>query len=212
MLTSSWSERVWRGWSPPVSWSNAAVGADRRPGERRQHRRAGVLVVRRAVLRRQPRTAQAGHSRQSRTRAAGLAGHRGVRPARGPLAAAVGARLRRLRRGGEAQSGCGNAGCRSSRWSAGPSGAATTHADTATRCRASTSPGGPAPRSSRCSHAGCGTPTGSTFAHRHRVDELIVEDGSVVGVRGAVLEPTTPRAGWRRRETSSASSSSARRR
>ena len=29
-----------------------------------------------------------------------------------------------------------------------------------------------------------------TFAHRHRVDELIVEDGSVVGVRGAVLEPT----------------------
>ncbi len=29
-----------------------------------------------------------------------------------------------------------------------------------------------------------------TFAHRHRVDELIVEDGAVVGVRGAVLEPT----------------------
>ncbi|GJF16561.1 KsdD-like steroid dehydrogenase [Mycolicibacterium cyprinidarum] len=29
------------------------------------------------------------------------------------------------------------------------------------------------------------------FAHRHRVDELIVEDGSVVGVRGAVLEPST---------------------
>jgi uncharacterized protein len=28
------------------------------------------------------------------------------------------------------------------------------------------------------------------FAHRHRVDELIVEDGSVVGVRGAVLEPS----------------------
>lgn len=28
------------------------------------------------------------------------------------------------------------------------------------------------------------------FAHRHRVDELIVENGSVVGVRGAVLEPS----------------------
>ncbi len=28
------------------------------------------------------------------------------------------------------------------------------------------------------------------FAHRHRVDELIVEDGAVVGVRGAVLEPS----------------------
>ena len=29
------------------------------------------------------------------------------------------------------------------------------------------------------------------FAHRHRVDELIVDDGAVVGVRGAVLEPCT---------------------
>ena len=29
------------------------------------------------------------------------------------------------------------------------------------------------------------------FAYRHRVDELIVEDGAVVGVRGAVLEPST---------------------
>ena len=29
------------------------------------------------------------------------------------------------------------------------------------------------------------------FAHRHRVDEILVEDGSVVGVRGAVLEPST---------------------
>lgn len=29
-----------------------------------------------------------------------------------------------------------------------------------------------------------------TFAHRHRVDELVVSGGKVVGVRGAVLEPT----------------------
>jgi predicted oxidoreductase len=29
-----------------------------------------------------------------------------------------------------------------------------------------------------------------TFAHRHRVDELVVTDGAVVGVRGAVLEPS----------------------
>jgi uncharacterized protein len=29
------------------------------------------------------------------------------------------------------------------------------------------------------------------FAHRHRVDELIVEGGAVIGVRGAVLEPTS---------------------
>jgi predicted oxidoreductase len=30
-----------------------------------------------------------------------------------------------------------------------------------------------------------------SFAHRHRVDDLIVEDGAAVGVRGAVLEPST---------------------
>ncbi|MFB1294744.1 FAD-binding dehydrogenase [Mycobacterium sp. pW049] len=29
------------------------------------------------------------------------------------------------------------------------------------------------------------------FAHRHRVDELLVDDGAVTGVRGAVLEPST---------------------
>ena len=28
------------------------------------------------------------------------------------------------------------------------------------------------------------------FAHRHKVDELVVEDGAVVGVRGVVLEPS----------------------
>ncbi|MGE0214274.1 FAD-binding dehydrogenase [Mycolicibacterium sp.] len=33
--------------------------------------------------------------------------------------------------------------------------------------------------------------TGVRFAHRHRVDELIVEGGDVVGVRGSVLEPST---------------------
>ena len=29
-----------------------------------------------------------------------------------------------------------------------------------------------------------------TFAHRHQVDELLVEDGTVVGVRGTLLEPS----------------------
>merc|ERR1711960_6099 len=33
------------------------------------------------------------------------------------------------------------------------------------------------------------------FAYRHRVDELIVEDGAVVGVRGAVLEMSTAERG-----------------
>ena len=103
MLTSSSSERAWPVWSPPANWSSRASGADRRPGERRQPRRPGVLVVRRAVLRRQPRAAPAGHPRQPRARAAGLAGHGGLRPPRGPLAAAMGTRLRRLRGRGEAQ-------------------------------------------------------------------------------------------------------------
>ena len=75
------------------------------------------------------------------------------------------------------------------RWSAGPSAAATTHAGTATRCRASTSPGGPGPRSSTYSHAGCETtprsrsPTGIASTSSSSTTE------PVVGVRGAVLEP-----------------------
>ncbi len=80
-----------------------SVGADRRPGERGQPRRTGVLVVRRPVLRRQPRAAQARHPRQPRTGVAGLARLCRVRPAGGPLAPPVGARVRRLRRRREAQ-------------------------------------------------------------------------------------------------------------
>ncbi|NLG54190.1 MAG: FAD-binding dehydrogenase [Rhodococcus sp.] len=34
-----------------------------------------------------------------------------------------------------------------------------------------------------------------TFAYRHQVDELIVEDGAAVGVRGTVLEPSTEERG-----------------
>ena len=34
-----------------------------------------------------------------------------------------------------------------------------------------------------------------TFAHRHQVDELIVSDGAVTGVRGTVLEPSSAAAG-----------------
>ncbi len=36
-----------------------------------------------------------------------------------------------------------------------------------------------------------------TFAHRHQVDELIVEDGAAVGVRGTVLAPSTESRGVR---------------
>ena len=129
-----------------------------------------------------------------RARAAGLDGLGRVRPrARGPLAAAVGRGLRRLRGGREARVPASTSGCGSCRSSAGPSAATAARSGTATRCRASTSPGAPGPRScasspSRCSRARSGA--SSTFAFRHQVDELIVEDGAVVGVRGTVLEPS----------------------
>ena len=40
-------------------------------------------------------------------------------------------------------------------------------------------------------HRGLRPNGAARFAYRHRVDELIVEGGSVVGVRGAMLEPST---------------------
>jgi predicted oxidoreductase len=52
-----------------------------------------------------------------------------------------------------------------------------------------TGPGMVAPFERRCrEHAASGR---LRFAFRHRVDELIVEGGTVAGVRGAVLEPST---------------------
>ena len=53
-----------------------------RPGARGVARRAGVLVVRRPVPRRQPRAAPAAHQGLARAGLAGLARHRGVRPRR----------------------------------------------------------------------------------------------------------------------------------
>nr|WP_284288260.1 hypothetical protein [Angustibacter aerolatus] len=71
-----------------------------RPGAAAARGRAGVLVVRRAVPRRQPRAAADGRQGLARAGAAGLVRHRGVRPrARGPVAAAVGRGVRRLRGG-----------------------------------------------------------------------------------------------------------------
>ena len=66
------------------------------------------------------------------------------------------------------------------------------HAGTAIRCRASTSPGAPGPAIVDVFARRLRDASGTVrFAHRHRVDELIVEDGVVTGVRGAVLEPST---------------------
>ena len=75
-------------------------------------------------------------------------------------------------------SGCTTWACGSSRSSAGPSAATGAPAATATRCRASTSPGAPARAWSRRSSGGCArrSPAGLvTFAFRHRVDDLVVD-------------------------------------
>ena len=56
---------------------------------------------------------------------------------------------------GRSGRGCTRRACGSSRWSAGPSAAATARSGTATRSRGSTSPGAPARAWSRRSSAGC---------------------------------------------------------
>ena len=123
-----------------------------------------------------------------------LAGQRPVRPARrrGRVGGAVGPRVRRVRRRGEARLAGRARASRSCRPSAGPSAATCAPTGTATRCRASTSPGAPAPawssrsspRPSRRPRPGCSpstTGTGST--------SWCVEQGAVTGVRGTVLAP-----------------------
>ena len=106
--------------------------------------------------------------------------------------------------------GCTTRACGSSRSSAGPSAATAARTGTATRCRASTSPGAPAPASSRPSSVGSAStsrPGLVTLGFRHRVDELVTTDGAVTGVRGAVLEPDDAERGARlqprRRSTTS---------
>ena len=124
--------------------------------------------------------------------------------ARGPLAARVGRGLRPLRRRREARLPPGARPQGRSRSSGGPSAAAAWPAATATPCRASTSPGAPAPGSSSPSSGSCGAASSSawcTFAFRHQVDELVVHDGAVTGVRGTVLAPDdAPRAASTSRE------------
>ena len=98
------------------------------------------------------------HPRLARSRAAGLAGHRRLRPRGGPLAAQMGRSLRGLR------------GRREARLAARAGRALLPHrrlgrarrlpgaSATATRCRASTSPGAPVPACSRRSCAACARP------------------------------------------------------
>ena len=64
-----------------------------RSGGRTKPRRPGLLVVRRIVSGRQPRTAPARHQGQLRSRAAGLDGVGGLRPRRGSVAETLGGSL-----------------------------------------------------------------------------------------------------------------------
>ena len=77
----------------------------------------------------------------------------GLRPRRGPLAAALGGGLSRLSPPARSATGCARWAIASFRWSAGPSAAAMTRWATAIRCRAFTSPGAPVPASSSRSSA-----------------------------------------------------------
>ena len=171
------------------------AGRAARPGERRQPRRPGVLVVRRAVPRRLPGAAPA---RRARTRSTwpGATG----RAARSSTASTTRTRwaVRWARAyvefaAGEKRGLAGRArASRSCRPSAGPSAATCARTGTATRCPASTSPGAPAPawssrsspRPSRRPRPGCSpstTGTGSTSCWS--------SSGAVTGVRGARARP-----------------------
>ena len=120
-------------------------GDPRRPGARGVARRTGVLVARRADARRQPRAAAPADPRLARARVAGLARHRRLRPPGGRVAAQVGRGLRRLRRGREARV-AGRAGRQvHAERGVGRARRLPRHRATATPCRASTSPGAPAP-------------------------------------------------------------------
>ena len=135
------------------------------------------------------------HQGLRRARLAGLAGHRRLRPPRrrGRCGRGAGPRPTCTSRRARSGPGCTSGACGSSRSSAGPSAAATPPPGTATRSRASTSPGAPARPSSRRSRAACARQPCAArcdFAFRHRVDELTVTDGAVDGVRGTVLEPS----------------------
>ena len=181
------------------------AGRRRRPGERGQPRRPGALVLRRAVPRRQPRAAPDGHP-ATRSSWPGRTGR--AAPAstgrRGPLAARSGRRPTSTSRPARSAPGCTSRGCGGSPSSAGPSAATAARAGTATPCRGSTSPGAPGPACWSRSCAACASSVAAgrvELRHRHRVDELVVTDGAVTGVRGTVLaadaagrgRPTEPR-------------------
>ena len=142
-------------------------------------RRPGVLVVRRAVPGRHPRAAPAcGIQRLPRAGLAGLARHRRLRPRRRTTGRASGPRPTSTSPPARSGPGCTRRACGSSRWSAGPSAAAT-RADRPRqlgaalphhlghRARAWSS------RSSAGSRDAAADAAWSTLRFRHRVDDLV---------------------------------------
>ena len=156
-----------------------------------------MVVVRRAVPRRLARAAPDGDQGLRRAGLAGLGGHGRASTARRTTGRGAGRRRTSTSPPARSGPGCASRASGSSRWSAGPSAAGTPPPARATRCRASTSPGAPAPASSRRSSGGSARtwrPDGSRLRFRHRVDDLVTTDGVVTGVRGHGA-----RAGRRRR-------------
>ena len=129
------------------------------------------------------------------------------------LAAALGRGVRRLRRRREARVAARAWATGSSRSSAGPSAATAAPTATATRCRASTSPGAPARASSSRSSAGCAS-TSRAGRSTLRVPApgrraLVDDGGAVTGVRGrGARARRRGRAAGRPTATRSATSSS----
>ena len=176
-------------------------GDPARPGGRAVAGRAGVLVVRRPVLRRLARAAAHAHPRLARAGAAGLDGLGRLRPRRGSLCPASGPRPTSTSRRARSAPGCTPGACAGSRSSAGPSAAATPPPSTATRCRASTSPGARGPASSRRSLRACArAPSRASCRCASAIasTRFTSTAGVVDGVRGDILEPTTRRARTRR--------------
>ena len=125
--------------------------------------RPGVVVARRADVRRQPGAAPPAGEGLLRAGAAGLA--RARRASTGPRTSGRAAGPRRTSRSARTRSapGCTPRACAGSPTRAGPSAAATWPTATATPSRASTSPGAPARASSSRSSAASG-PRASTCA------------------------------------------------
>ena len=169
------------------------AGGPGRPGARGVLRRAGLVVLRRAVPHRLPGAAAAAGARLPGAGPAGLARHRRLRPRPRTTGRASGPRPTCSSRRGRSGPGSRSRASGSSRSSAGPSAAATAPPGTATRCRASTSSGAPGRASSSRSPGGCAprsTPAWSSCASGTGSPSWSSAGGAVTGVRGAVLEPS----------------------